>query len=256
MITTWLQAAAFAQEPDIEIDLGGSEATPVTYNTSYTSRAPDKIAANAPIKVTSSVGTTTVYCTDTEAVEARYDVVLSGLDAAALESWGKSFRVSTTAGASGSVTFLAGTRPSSVKNANVTLVVNVPKQAKLTISANGDWVKVVGCDGTVSATAKTSAFVSGPLDGFNVTASNGAATVEVEGDSKILSASAISAPKGDVTLTLPLSQDLKLDARGSAVTVAHTVTGTVDTVAVTGTIGAGGPALTLKASGAVTVKIP
>lgn len=255
MIAHLLVAGAFAQDPDIDIDidLGGPEETPLSYDGGYGSRAPDKVAVNATIKVTGGVGTTTVHCTDTDTVEARYDYRLSGLDAAALEAYAKTLKLAVS---STSVSFVGGTKPASVKSANVAYVVNVPKEARLTISANGDWVKVIGCDGTVSATAKTSAYVGGALDGFTVTANGGNAVVEVEGDGKVTAASAITAPKGDVTLSMPFSQDLKIDARGSAVSVAQSVTGTNEAAIVTGVIGAGGPALTIKASGAVTVKTP
>lgn len=256
MITQLLFAAAFAQEPDIEIDLGGPEEAPLSYNGGFTTRSADKIATNAAISVSSPVGTTTVYCTDTEYVEARVDYALSGPDGAPLEAYGKSFKAAASGGATGKVTILAGTRGAGVKTSKVTVVVNVPKQARLTISSGGDWLKVIGCDGTVSATSKTSAYVGGPLDGFNVTANAGNIVVEVEGDGKITAASAITATKGDVTLSMPFSQDLKFDARGSAVTVAHSVTGTNDAAVVAGTIGAGGPALAIKASGTVTVKTP
>ncbi len=256
MITHLLFAAAFAQEPDIEIDLGGPEEAPLSYNGGFTTRSADKVATNAAVSVSSPVGTTTVYCTDTEYVEARVDYALSGPAGAPLEAYGKSFKVATTGGTTGKVTILAGTRGAGVKTSKVTVTVNVPKQARLTVSAGGDWVKVIGCDGTVSATSKTSAYVGGPLDGFNVTANNGNIVVEVEGDSKIVAASTISAPHGDVTLSMPFAQDLKIDARGTAVTVAQSVTGTNDAAVVSGAIGAGGPALTIKASGTVTVKTP
>ena len=253
MIAHLVFAAAFAQEPDIEIDLGGPEETPLSYDGGYGSRAPGTVAVNAAIKVTGGVGTTTVHCTDTDTIEARYDYRLSGLDGATLEAYAKTLKLAVSGS---SVSFVASAKPASVKSANIAFVVNVPKEARLTISANGDWVKVIGCAGTVSATAKTSAYVGGPLDGFNVTANGGNAVVEVDGDDKLLSASAISAPKGDVTLTMPFAQDLKIDARGSAVTVAQSVTGTNDAGLVSGVIGAGGPTLTIKASGAVTVKTP
>ena len=252
MITA-LFAAAYAQEPDIEIDLGGSEQTPISYDGSYTTRAATKVAVNALLKITASVGTTTVYCTDTDGVDATITYRLSGLDGPALEAYGKTLKLAVSGTA---VSFVSGTKPASLKNANVSLVVNVPKESRLTISANGDWVKVVGCAGTVAATTKTSAYVGGPLDGFNVTANGGNAVVEVEGDGKLTNASAISAPKGDATLTMPFAQDLKIDARGSAVTVAQGVTGTNESAVVSGVIGAGGPTLTIKASGTVTVKTP
>lgn len=252
-------STAFAGDDDLsDFDIGGpTGGSDVTYNGTFSSPPGAKVATNASISVSIPVGTAAVYCTDTEQIDARVLYDLAGPDGPALKAYGDSLRASATGGSSGSVRISSGTRPSSMKSANITVSINVPKSAKLTINATGGALKVVGCAGSVTATvSKQGAYVSGPLKAFNVTVADGDATVEMDEDAKIAGNSAISAAKGNVSLIMPLIEDLKFDARGASVNVQHAVVGSVGSTQVTGTLGTPGPTLTIKASGDVTVKTP
>jgi hypothetical protein len=241
-----------------EIDLGGPEQNMLTYSGGFTQRTASKLAIDASISVNNPGGTTSVYCTDTEFLEGRLDYTVEGTTEAPMQAYGDGIKLAVTGGgASGRVSLVVPSRPAAVKTSKITLVVNVPKNARLNVTSSNDWVMVSGCDGNVTASAgKNGASVDGNLRSFNVSAGAGDVRVIVKGDSKIGAASAITATNGNVTLAMGLSQDLKLDARGASVNVAHTVNGSVGANTAIGTLGAGGPALTIKASGDVTIKTP
>lgn len=250
---------AFAGDDDLgDFDLGGSTGdADLTYSGTFPYRSADKVATDAPITVSIPIGTGTVYCTDSEYVEARVMYDLSGPDGAALKAYGDSLKASASGGASGTARIQSGTKSSTIKTANITVTVNVPKAAKLTINATNGSLKVVGCAGSVTATvSKNGAYVSGPLKAFNLNVAQGDVTVEMDESAKIVGNSAISAAKGNVSLIMPLVEDLKVDVRGASVNVQHAVIGSVGAAAVTGTLGTPGPSLTIKASGDVVVKTP
>lgn len=258
----WWVAAAMAGDDfdlseDVAIDLGGpSSGSLISYSGGFSQRAADKIARDAAITVSAPVGTISVYCADTEFVEARVSYSFEGTDGPPMEAYGNTVKLAAYGGAtSGGAKLTVGTKPASIKTAKIETVVTAPKAAKLSITGS-DWVKVSGCEGTVSVSAKTGVVVTGPLRGFTVSTASGDATVAVEGEGHIKATSSITATKGNATLTMPMGQDLKVDLRGSSVTVAHGVAGNSTDTVVTGVMGAGGTALTVKASGTVTVATP
>ena len=250
----------FALDLD-DIDLGGSaksEAAPsnLSYEGGYSQRSAGQVKPDASISITASVGTVTVYCTDTQYVEARVNYTIEGTEEPPMESYGNSIKVAAWGEVgSGGVKLIAGSRPYAVKNAKIQLSVNVPKESKLKVTSSGDWVQVNGCNGSVTASAgKNGAYVDGSLKSFAVSAGSG--DVKVVTDTEVTATSSINASKGNATLVMPLAQNVKLDAKGAAVNVAHNVMGSVTNVSAAGTIGSGGPTVTIRASGDVTVKTP
>jgi hypothetical protein len=253
-------AMAWADVPpeppiDIQIDLG-PDVEMMTYKGGFSQRS-SAIAADAAVSVANPTGTTVVRCTDTEYLETRLNYEVEGSAEGPMKTYGDSIRLSVSgAGASGSVRAVIGSRPSAVKNVKVEMIVNAPKRARLTVTSS-DWVQVLGCDGYVNATAgRNGAYVDGNLTGFAVTATQGDVKVVVTNPKPISVASSAKAPKGSVSVVMPLSQNLKFDARAPTVNVAHTVMGTVTGAQATGTVGSGGPPMTLTASGAVDVQTP
>jgi hypothetical protein len=249
--------SAWADDPpiDINIDLG-PDVEMMTYNGGFSQRS-SKVNSNATVSVSNPTGSTVVRCTDTEYLEARLNYTVDGTAEGPMKTYGDSIKLAVGgSGTWGNVRSIIGSRPSAVKRVKVDMIVNAPKQSKITISSS-DSLQVIGCDGYVNATAaKNGVYVDGNLPGFNVSATQGDVKVVVTNPKPIAIASAAKAPKGNVTVVMPLSQNLKMDARGSTVNVAHTVMGTVNATQATGTIGAGGPLMTVTAAGTVDVKMP
>lgn len=242
-----------------DIDLGGPKAATadnLSYEGGYSQRSSGQVRPDAAITVSSSVGTVTVRCTDTQFVEARVNYKIEGTEEAPMESYGNSIKVAAWGEVgSGGVKLVAGSRPFAVKDAKIELIVNAPKDSKLKVTASGDWVQVTGCNGSVTASAaKNGAYVDGSFKSFSVSAGTG--DVKVVTDAEVTGNSGLTATKGNATLVMPLAQNVKLDVKGAAVNVAHNVMGSVTSVSAAGTVGAGGPTVTVRASGDAVVKTP
>ncbi len=256
MLWMWV-ALAWADDLEIVIpDNIGSTAEVIQYSGGFTQKGTEKAAIDASVSISNPVGTTVVHCTDTDVVEARVAYTLEGSAEAPLSTYGKSVKLAVTGSAtSQSVKMLVGSKPAAVTGGKIELIVNVPVNSKLSISSTKDWIQATGCGGSVTANAGANGvYVGGKLSSFQVSAATGDAKVQLEGEGIIKAASSIKAPKGNVTLTMGMSQDLKVDARGSAIVFAQNVMGTVGSTVVTGTIGAGGPTLTLQAEGEINVR--
>lgn len=256
--STEAEASGGISDIEVDIDLSGPGAEEsATYEGGFTQRS-KKVASNAAVSVSAASGTVTVRCTDTEFVEARVDYVLDGTNKDAMKRMGDGIGLATWGeGTSGGVKLAVPSKPSGVKTANIKLTVNVPKTAKLSVTASGDWIQVGGCNGSVTANAgRNGAYVEGDMTAFTVSAGSGDVKVVLGSEAVIKGNSAINAPKGNATLVMPISQNLKFAASGASVSVTHSVLGAVTPASVTGAIGAGGPSLTIKASGDVTVKTP
>lgn len=146
---------------------------------------------------------------------------------------------------------------SGVSRANIELTVNLPKEARVTVAGGSGWVQIIDCKGTVKSTnGDGGAYVSGSYTNVNVSASKGDVKVELTDDSALTGVNAVSAPGGNAVLRLPLSYGGKFAAKGSAVSVFHTVMGTNTPTAISGTIGTGTASVTVSARDNVEVTAP
>lgn len=247
---------------DVELgdfDLGPSKSleSTMSYEGQFSSSAPNYVAGTT-VTITHSTGSISVRCTDQKGLTARLQYKLDGTNQDALKRYGDSIKLTSFASSSGAtVKSSVPSRPSTISRSTVSLVVNLPLQASVSISGATDWVQVVGCKGSVKAsTSKNGAFASGTLKSFDL--SSGTANVEVEltDDAVITAASRASAPQGDVTLRMPLTQAATLTATADTVQVSHLVNGTNVTNKVQGQVNGGGPAITLSGKGTVLVTAP
>jgi hypothetical protein len=246
---------------DVDIDLStevdidfGDEAELVTYEGSHTQTS-GNLTPNARVAISHSGGNVSVRCTDAEKVTARLDFSVSATKPADAKRYGDSFRLSAWGkGASAGAKVSVGGKPSSVKDYDAALVVSVPSDVNLTISAGRGWIEAIGCNGSVTANAgKDGAYVSGQLKGFRVSAATGDVKVILKPDSGLANTSSINATKGGVKLVLPHSESAKLDVRGESVNADMAVTGSTNSTTIRGTIGDGKPMVTVRAGGAVKI---
>ncbi|HJN75790.1 MAG TPA: DUF4097 family beta strand repeat-containing protein [Myxococcota bacterium] len=265
-----LAGAAFAEDDeedygfgdfDIDlddIDLGGeTAASTMTYSGGHTERS-EKLDDNAAVTITHYGGPITVRCTDTEEVNARIDFVIEGTKEAPMQAVGDGIRLQAQGkGTWGKVSTIVPGSRSGVESITVPLVVSLPKQTRITVTARKGWISVSNCNGTVKA-ANTSGdiMVSGSYSQFNVRAPDGDVKVDLSADSSVTKSSGITASKGGATLVLPLSADVRLQATGGSVSVLHTVEGTNSGTNVSGNIGNGGPLLKVYGKEMVEITSP
>ena len=258
MIQPWLVVAASAQDlgGDVGMDFDlGSQGELLTYSGSY-SQTSEKLTETPKIRITHPGGTISVRCRDVETMTARIDYKVEGTEEGPMQSYGNGIRLSATGAAGvGRVNVVVPSRPSAVKTSAIGLVVNVPRNTTVDVDSSRDWVQVTGCGGTVVARAGANgAWVGGALQKFQVAAAAGDVTVELAEGHSFSEASAVTATKGAVKLTVATAQGADVNARGSSVTASLAVLGTTNTdTALIGQMGSGGPALKIVASGAVTI---
>jgi hypothetical protein len=231
----------------IDIDLS-NEPKIITFTGDFSQKS-DPVAPEVVMGVSHPGGSVVVRCADTPEITARINYTIDGYSEGSAQRFGQSIKMSTYGkGLSGDIKVLMPPKTSEIKRYEAALSVTAPLRPVLTVNATTSWVQVSNCGGTVKATAANGgAYVDGPLRGFVVTATRGDAKVVVLDASRITVNSSISAPQGSVDLLLPAGQNLRVAIKGAAVTFDQPVNGTVTTTNVTGTVGAGGPTLTITA---------
>jgi hypothetical protein len=224
---------------------GGNE---MTYEGGFDQMAPQYVAGK-PVTITHTGGNVKVRCADRAGLTARLSYSIRGTNTAAMESMGKGMGLAATGGASGgSVKSRVPSRPAGVKSADVELTINLPPEAQVTVVGGAGWVQVMGCKGTVkSSNSAGGAVISGTYSSVNVSSGQGDVSVELSDDSKLVGNNTISASGGAISLRLPITYAGKFTAKGTNVSVAHTVMGTNEATVVAGTINAGPASLTLNA---------
>lgn len=240
-----------------EIDLGpSSEKESMTYTGSMDQLA-EKYVAGKPVSV-GHVGNIRVRCADRVGIAARVAYTLDGTDEAKMEAFGKGIGLAVSGGPTGgSVKTRIPAKSSAIKSADVELTVNLPKNADINVTGGDGWVQVVGCTGKVKLTNRSGgAYVSGRSTTFDVASANGDVKVEVEDGTTVVGPNRIAATNGNADLALPLGYAGKITAKGSEVSVYHTVAGTNSGTLVQGTIGTGTASLSITAKGKVSVKAP
>lgn len=262
---------AFAQEEEeqqggglLDIDLGEidlgegkSLATESTYEGQALHSAPNYVAGT-PVTISHSGGTVSVRCTDAKGLAARIQFKVDGTDQAAMKKLGDSIGIKTYASsANATVGTKVPGKTSGVTRVRADLVVTLPPQAQVIVNGATDWVQVLGCTGSVKASTKANGvFASGTYKSFDISSGTGNAEVELSDASVLTATSKASAPNGDVTLRVPLTQAMTLNASAETVTVAHLVNGTNLPNKVQGKVNGGGVAVTLTAKGKVDVTAP
>ncbi len=241
-----------------DIDLGDGESESLTYTGAVSQTRVGLAKHGARISITHSGGTIKVRCTDSDQLTARIDYKVEGPDEAAITRFGKGIGLSVSgSGDRGAVRTRVPARGKGVSSADVPLVVSVPPDVRLTIQGGPYWIEVSRCKGSVTAAnRKGDLFVQGEISQFKLTAADGSIVLKAATGEELSGSSSASAPRGDVHLELPLSIDATISARGKEVYVFHPVQGTVTPTRVQGTIGAGGPKLTVSAGGRVEIVGP
>lgn len=244
-----------------DIDLGDGPssfdaAQSQTYSGSLNERR-SGLAPGKPVTITHYGGPISVRCTDGDTLSARIDYVVEGTNTTNMERYGKGVRLSVWGdGNSGGAKTVTPSKGSGISSVSVPLVISAPKSVQLTVNAGSHWVEVLKCDGTVSvANKKGDVFVEGDLSRFTISAPGGSGTVKLTSTSQITATSKITAG-AEVTLEMPLDVNVKLSARGPELHIDHVVVGSESPTSVSGTIGTGGPSVTLSGQGKVSVTVP
>lgn len=240
-------APALAQE---------GELTGLSYNGQLAERKPD-VGPEAPIAITHAGGRISVRCADTTSISARLDYTIEGTSEPSMEAFGRGLGLAVWGDAAGGgVKSRIPAKGSGVSSVDLPLTVTVPKGARLTITGGKGPVEVLKCEGRVSASnTDGEVFVQGTLAAVKV-AANGDARVKLDEASVLAADSSVTSAKGNVQLAIPVATNAKLSARGTSVSVFQPVSGSTTPTAVTGTLGVGGPALTVKAAGTVEITAP
>lgn len=242
-----------------DIDLGDGDDGPASMNyTGGHSERSESLDENAAVTITHYGGSISVRCADTEEIAARLDFNLEGTHEANMKAVGDGIRLQAQGnGAWGKVSTVVPGKRSGISAMDVPLSVSVPEKVRLTVSGRSGWIAISGCEGTVKATTSVEGItVDGTYSQFDLRAGAGDVKLDLGTDSVVAKTSGITASKGDVSLTLPLTADARLQATGGEVSVLHTVTGTNTPTNVSGTIGAGGPLVKVHGKGRVEVTSP
>ena len=241
-----------------DIDLGGeTAASTMTYSGGHTERS-EKLDENAAVTITHYGGTINVRCTDTEEINARVDFIVEGTKEAPMQAVGDGIRLQAQGkGTWGKVSTIVPGSRSGIESITVPLVVSVPKQSRVTVTGRKGWVSVSNCIGTVKvANTEGDITVTGTYSQFDLRAPNGDVKLELSENSDITKSSGITSSRGDATLVLPLTVDVRLQATGGTVSVLHTVEGNNSGTNVSGTIGEGGPLVKVYAKETVEITSP
>ncbi len=268
-VAAWNQfnGSAVAQEGGglLDIDVGdidlGDDTKGGEQSMSYDGQV-GQDAANykpgTPVYITHTKGTVSVRCTDSDGIQARINFTIEGTKEDAMSRLGDSIGIRTYASNSqGKVSTSIPGKWSGIDTVDAPLTVNLPREAKVNVTAREGWVQVVGCSGTVKATtSKGGIYVDGVLSSFDLSTSTGDIEIELSEEAEITSSSRATATAGAVTLRMPLTQKGNLNARGSEITVDHLVNGTNTATHVQGTLSDSGPTITLNAKGKVAITTP
>lgn len=270
LLTLGLASAALAEDGDEEpsldlsdimkdIDLGDgpSGSAEISYDGRLSDSAPG-YKAGTPVSITHTGGTIAVRCMDAEGITARLGYTVYGTKEAPMEAFGKGIGLSTWGSETGGgVKTRIPAKTSGVNRADIPLTVNLPKKAKITVTGGSGWVQVIDCEGTVKVTNSVDgAYVSGNYGTVDVSSAKGDVKVELTDQTELVGASRLNAPGGAATLKLPLAYGGKLMAKGSSVSVFHTVAGTITDTLVQGTVGVGSASLSVTARDAVSITTP
>lgn len=238
---------AFAQDPAVNT---------IAYDGGNSGSAPN-YKKGKPITVSHSGGNVAVRCMETEQLTARVQYQVEGTAEGPMETFGKGIGLSVFGDANGGgARTRVPSKPSAVIGYSVDLTVNVPKGVSaITVSQTGPgWVQVLDCSGTVKVTGGGGgAYVSGAFTGGSVTASGGDVKFVTDPGTVLKAATTVSAPGGNLVVTLPSAQGGKLTAKGGEVSVQQTVMGQNTPTLVAGDMGVAGPAMTFSAKGRVEV---
>ena len=243
-----------------DIDLG-DESGPSAANTStYTGSVQERksgLGQDKPVTISHYGGTISVRCQEGDTISARIDYQIEGTNEPNMKRFGRGIGLKLWGDSnSAGVKTVTPSKGSGLVSTDVPLVVTAPKNVKMTINAGSYWVEVIKCDGTISvANKKGDVFIDGDLSRFSVSAPNGGATVKLKSTTQVTGTSKITA-KGDIKLEMPLDVNVKLSARGADLRLDHVVSGSETPTSVSGTIGTGGPTVTISGKARVEIVAP
>jgi hypothetical protein len=266
-LTVWVHSSAQAQEGGglLDIDIGdidlGDDTKGGEQSMSYEGQVGQDAAnykAGTPVHITHTKGNISVRCTDSDGIQARVNFTVEGTKEDAMERLGNSIGIRTYASnSSGTVSTSVPGKWSGIDNVIAPLTVNLPREAKVTVTGGGGWVQVVGCTGTVKATTRGGGiYVDGVLSSFDLSTNEGDIEIELDASAELTSSSRATATAGAVTLRMPITQKGNLNAKGAEITVDHLVNGTNTATHVQGTLSDSGPSISITAQGKVSITTP
>ncbi|MCP4809822.1 MAG: hypothetical protein GY913_25390 [Proteobacteria bacterium] len=242
-----------------DIDLGEGSDGPSTMNyTGGHSERSEALSENAAVTITHYGGSISVRCTDSEEISARMDFNLEGTSETNLKAVGDGIRLQAQGKDTwGKVSTIVPGKRSGISTMDVPLSVSVPKNVRLTVNGRSSWIAISGCTGTVKAVTSAEGITAdGTFSQFDLRAGAGDVSLDLGTDSSITKTSGITASKGNASLVMPLTVDVRLQATGGEVSVLHTVTGTNNATNVSGTVGDGGPLVKVYGKERVEVTSP
>ncbi len=238
-------------------DDGDSIVGEITYEGGNSATAANYVRGK-PVTITHASGNLTVRCMDTDKLSARLQYTVFGSSEGPMQTMGNGIGLAVWGDStSGGAKTRIPSKPSGVRQADVTLTVNVPKGASaVTVSETGPgWVQVTDCDGIVKITAGAGgAYASGHFTAATVTATGGDVKVVQLDDAVFKSTTTVSAPGGNATVEFAPAQGGKLTVKGAEVAVNQTIMGTNTDTLIQGDLGVAGPAITVSAKGKAEVK--
>ncbi len=261
-----LPASAWAQGGLLDIDVGDfdlgddtkSGETSMTYEGQVQQDAAN-YKAGTPVKITHTKGNISVRCTDSQGLQARINFTVEGTKQDTMKRYGDSIGVRTYASNySATVSTSVQGKWSGISDVQVPLTVNLPKEAKVSITGSQGWVSVSGCTGTIKASTKNGGiYVDGVMSQFTLSSGEGDIEIDLADEAEITATSKATATNGEIILRIPLTQSANFSARGTEVQVEHLVSGTNTASHVQGTMGNGGPSISLSANkGTIKIEAP
>jgi hypothetical protein len=244
-----------------DIDLGDGPAHgDVVQTSTYTGSLQERrsgLGQGKSLTITHYGGPISIRCQEGSTLSARINYSIDGTNEPNMERYGRGIKLKVWGDSnSGGVKTITPSKGSGLIRTEVPLVVSAPKSVKLTVNAGSHWVEVLKCDGQVSVANKSGdVWVEGDLTRFSISAPGGMATVKLNSDSQVTSTSKITA-RDDVLLEMPLDVNVKLSARGTEIRLDHVITGTESETSVSGTIGNGGPSVTIRGKAKVVITAP
>ncbi|MFH1466011.1 MAG: hypothetical protein ABIO70_16625 [Pseudomonadota bacterium] len=243
-----------------DIDLGG-DSKGGEQSMTYEGQAAQDAAnykAGTPVYITHTKGNISVRCTDSAGIQARINFAIDGTKQDVMKRVGDTIGLRTYASTTqGKVTSSVPGKQTGVDAIHAPLTVNLPREAKVSVTGGDGWIQVVGCTGTVKATTRNGGiFVDGVLSSFDLSTGQGDIEVSLDPSAEVTSSSRASATGGDVILRMPITQKGNLTARGAEVAVDHLVNGTNTATSVQGTLSDSGPSISVTAKGKVTITTP
>ena len=230
-----------------------------TFDGGFTGDAPG-YKKGGPVSIVHNGGNISIRCMDTEGISARIKYNLRGTSQPAMQAYSDGVGMAVGGDSkSGWVKTKVPSMGAGISSVDMTLTISIPAGTSgITVSqAGAGWVEVLNCSGALKmSTGVGGGYASGKYTSVNANASGGNMVIEQDKDTPWTGSSTITAPAGAITVTMATGQIGKFSAAAAEVSVQPLVMGSNTPTLVSGTMGTGGPTITLKAKDRIDVKNP